>query len=265
MKKMNYSIIKTLTLGLSFFLMSWQLSAQMIPKDYFEPQAGGTPKSDFYTLISYDLGFVTEVDEIKFGSGVGYEGIKAKMFFPGKNIKGYTISMNYNKMIQQTYIYTSQLTTDDIGFSPILSNNFEFKLKSIGSKGWGYALFYHRRGYVLGGEDFGFNGLGFEISAGGYPDLNYEKGNWPVSIKTGYILQTESFKYEGPGGIFYSELALERIRKKQGVSLYASIYTRFQVDMYKFMEEGADELVDDPIFDFATSYIIPGFKIGFMF
>ncbi|PLX23694.1 MAG: hypothetical protein C0599_03990, partial [Salinivirgaceae bacterium] len=169
----------------------------MIPQSYFEPKAGGSPKSDFYTLVSYDLGFVSEADEIGF-NGVEYEGLNVKFFFPASNKKGYGIDLNYNKAIQNVTL----TGFPDLGLSdawkPILSSNFELKTRSISNKQWAFWLIYNYRQYKAGyslsnfdEEVYTFNGIGWEISVGGYPDLNYEKGNWPVSFKTGFLLQIE--------------------------------------------------------------------------
>jgi hypothetical protein len=283
MKHMKYLQIKILTLGF-LVLFGMQLSAQMIPQSYFEPKAGGSPKSDFYTIFSYNVGLVygDQDLETEHDSPVGMEGMSALFFFPSKSGRtstsmvsslaaaagktkvskktgGIVLGFNYNKMIQDTYIYS-----ESKGNAPILSKNLEVLFKSVGQGAWSAGLFYQRRGYELGGENYFFNGLGFEFSIGGYPALNYEKGNWPVSFKGGTVLHIESFDQESPGVSFYSELALERIRKRQGVSLYASLYSRFQYDSYRFMAEDAEEF-DNPVFEFDTYYLIPGFRVGVMF
>lgn len=274
---MNRIISKIFAISVLIFFFMIQLNAQMIPQEYFEPKAGGSPKSDFYTLISYNAGFVygDQTLETEHESPVGVEGISALVFFPKKaasqsamstlsrktkSIKtgGYALFFNYNKMVQNTYIY------QEFFDAAILSNNVDFGFKSVGDGAWSASIYYQRKGYELDGDDYIFNGLGFEFQIGGYPALDYEKGNWPVSFKGGTVLHIESFDQESPGAIIYTELALERIRKKQGVSLYASLYTRFQYDNYFFVEEEA-EIYDNPVFEFNTYYLIPGFRVGVMF
>jgi hypothetical protein len=265
-------IISVLTLFAGF-----QLSAQMIPEIYFKPKPGGTPKSDFYTLVSYDIGMVYasrggNISE----SAIGSEALNFKFFFPSNSKKGYTIDFNVGKSIQSVNLFDFGVE-EIFGVDPdrpILSNNIELKAKSISNSQWGWGLIYQRRKYEAGNiegvdsEEYSFNGIGMEFSVGGYPDLNYKKGNWPVSFTVGAILQTESFQQDGPGGLFYGILALERIRKKQGVSFYGSVYTKVQADRYYYVPDWAENFMGDssePKIAFELLYFIPGFKFGVLF
>lgn len=246
----------TVAILIVFLMIFGSIQAQQLPVDYFKPKLGGAPKSDFYALFYYDLGYTYSDEFENIADGLGFDGFKSLVFFPSSKRKGYELSFGYAKAIQNAYL------NDEVE-GPMLGKAIDLQAKIIGKNGVGFSTLYKSKKYEMDKEEYLFNGVGLEMSFGGYPTLNYLKGNWPVSFKMGYIISLQDV-FDDPVGLVYGELALQRIRKRAGVSFYASFYVRAEYQNYYIW---TDIKQDDYYYynlDFGAFYLMQGFRFGFM-
>ena len=212
--------------------LSAEAFSQHIPESYFISPGSNSNK---FGIVKYSLG--SHIAEGLVGGLIGTEGISLSFFdASGRNGKaGWEYSARFNKHINK--VYFAKDPYDIVYYGPqgnIFVSNFNFQLKKIGKRSWGWGLIYEHSRMNINDEINGIHGIGGELSVGGYPDIRDGEAKWPVSFKLGAISYLPQESIEDQQLKMYADLALKRMKKQGAINFYFAIHLKAYYDELRF-------------------------------